>query len=60
MSIDTAEITPLVKELDIAITAPAPDPEYIPLIITDTYLFKIRMKQQGHLKILRSKKHSDY
>jgi hypothetical protein len=60
MSTDAAEIAPLMKDVEIAVTVPAPDPSYIPLIVTDTYLFKIHMTQQGHLRTLCSKKHSDY
>lgn len=47
MSTDTAEIGPIMKDVEIAVTAPAPDPVYLPAIVTDKDLVNIRMKHYG-------------
>lgn len=59
MSTDTAEIAPLMKDVEIAATAPAPDPVYLPAIVTDKDLVNIHRKHHGFL-LSRSKIHSDY
>jgi hypothetical protein len=59
MSTDTAEIGPVMKDVEIAATTPAPDPAYLPAIVTDKDLVNIHMKHHGFL-LPRSKIHSDY
>jgi hypothetical protein len=60
MSTDTAEIAPLMKDVEIDVTTPEPDPSYLPAIITDKELFIIRMKHHGYLLPCVSKIQSDY
>jgi hypothetical protein len=63
VSTDTAEIGPIMKDVEIAATAPAPDPAYLPAylpaIVTDKDLVNIHMKHHGFMPP-RSKIHSDY